>query len=141
MISSLFNLLGQIKVLFYEQSQRTNGRTQLCAFRSRHQFLDDLVDGIFRDVDFAVIEYASLSSRGILYLVEIENGATEHVRKDFIALCGGDHSSFPYFKQVKLDCLLRNLAFIATRRAPARSLSLEAFGPHKMAATAQTSGA
>jgi hypothetical protein len=41
------------------------------------------VDSIFGDIDFALIEYTSLSGRGILYLVEIANDATEHMRKDF----------------------------------------------------------
>ena len=43
------------------------------------------MDGIFRDVDLALIEYTSPSGRGILYLVEIANDATEHMRKDFVA--------------------------------------------------------
>jgi hypothetical protein len=50
------------------------------------------VDSIFSDIDFALIEYSSLSSRGILYLVEVANDATEHMRKDFAAVWGGGHS-------------------------------------------------
>jgi hypothetical protein len=49
------------------------------------------VDSIFGDIDFALIEYTSLSSRGILYLVEVANDATEHMRKDFAAVWGGTH--------------------------------------------------
>jgi hypothetical protein len=39
------------------------------------------VDSIFGDVDFALIEYTSVSGREILYLVEVANGAAEHVRQ------------------------------------------------------------
>jgi len=46
------------------------------------------VDSIFGDIDFALIEYTSLSGRGILYLVEVANDATEHMRKDFAAVWG-----------------------------------------------------
>jgi hypothetical protein len=53
------------------------------------------VDSILGYVDFALIEYTSLSSRGILYLVEVANNATKHIRKDFIAACGGAHWRFP----------------------------------------------
>jgi hypothetical protein len=49
------------------------------------------VDSIFGDIDFALIEYTSLSGRGILYLVEVANDATEHMRKDFAAVWGGVH--------------------------------------------------
>ena len=46
------------------------------------------------DVDLALIECTSPSGRGILYLVEIANDATEHVREDFVAVCDCAHSSF-----------------------------------------------
>ena len=49
------------------------------------------MDSIFSNMDFALIEYTSLSSRGILYLVEVANDATEHMRKDFAAMWGGAH--------------------------------------------------
>ena len=49
------------------------------------------MDSIFGDVDFALIEYTKLSGRGILYLIEVANGATEHMRKDFAAVWGGVH--------------------------------------------------
>ena len=49
------------------------------------------MDSIFGDIDFALIEYTSLSGRGILYLVEVANDATEHMRKDFAAVWGGVH--------------------------------------------------
>ncbi len=49
------------------------------------------MDSIFGNVDFALIEYTSPSSRGILYLVEVANDATEHMRKDFAAVRGGAH--------------------------------------------------
>ena len=49
------------------------------------------MDSIFSNMDFALIEYTSLSSRGILYLVEVPNDATEHMRKDFAAVWGGAH--------------------------------------------------
>jgi cytochrome bd-type quinol oxidase subunit 2 len=40
------------------------------------------VDRIFGDIDFA---------RGILYLAEVANDATEHMRKDFAAMWDGAH--------------------------------------------------
>jgi hypothetical protein len=49
------------------------------------------VDSIFSGIDFALIEYTSLSRRGILYLVEVANDATEHMRKDFAAVWGSAH--------------------------------------------------
>jgi hypothetical protein len=52
------------------------------------------VDGNFGYVDLALIEFTSMSGRGVLYLVQVANGATEHVRKDFIALRGDSHSRF-----------------------------------------------
>ncbi len=49
------------------------------------------MDSIFGDVNFALIEYTSPGSRGILYLVEVANDETEHMRKDFAAVRGGAH--------------------------------------------------
>jgi hypothetical protein len=43
---------------------------------------------MFSDINFALIECTSLGGRGILYLVEVANDATEHMRKDFAAVCG-----------------------------------------------------
>jgi hypothetical protein len=51
------------------------------------------VDSIFGDIDFALIEYTSLSGRGILYLVEVANDATEHMRKA-LQRCGAVFISF-----------------------------------------------
>jgi len=50
------------------------------------------VNRVFGYVDLALIEFTSMSGRAILNLVKVANGATEHVRKDFIALCGDGHS-------------------------------------------------
>ena len=49
------------------------------------------MDSIFGDIDFALIECTSLGGRGILYLVEVANDATEHMRKNFAAVWGGAH--------------------------------------------------
>jgi hypothetical protein len=46
---------------------------------------------MFSDINFALIECTSLVGRGILYLVEVANDATEHMRKDFAAVWGGAH--------------------------------------------------
>ena len=63
---------------------------KLCAFCLRLQLLDYVVDSILGSVDLALIEFTSSSGRGILCLVEVANAETEHMRKDFIALCGAD---------------------------------------------------
>ena len=50
------------------------------------------MDSILGSVDLGLIEFTSTSGRGILCLVEVANAETEHMRKDFIALSGADHS-------------------------------------------------
>jgi hypothetical protein len=53
-----------------------------------------VVDGFFGQVDLPSIKFASVSGRGVLYLIEVANNATEHGCKDSMALCGDAHCRF-----------------------------------------------
>jgi hypothetical protein len=46
---------------------------------------------IFGYIDLVLIEYTCLSGRAILNVVKVANGATEHVRENFVALRGDAH--------------------------------------------------